>query len=231
MSGDSNRAVKKNSPPTLWEHFVMHKASEKKVMLFDLEIEDGKRINANHNKKRKMSALDAATAVSMKERGRSVSAPANFTMAKIQGPKLMDKQAEERLLNSSLRKKYTTSHKALSPITSIPPSPSPSPTSDSQLATSYDSVFRGSHHHIKFGPEQLRNLPPLIQAVDTELQECLINSRPIERLTMQRRFESDQHDELLMMSGALDVEDGGCEVCAARDRAMNGLEEAGIVSL
>ena len=35
-----------NEPATVWEHFVLHKASEKKLMLFDLDIEH-KRFKAN----------------------------------------------------------------------------------------------------------------------------------------------------------------------------------------
>lgn len=203
----------------------MHKASEKKLMLFDLEIDDEKTINANR-KKRKMSALDAATAVAMKERNRSFSAPANITMTT---RNVADSASSSPYPEPKAKAKAdlspTTIHATLEPVSSL------SNSHNSQQPTSFDSVTLDSPHEINFGPAQLHALAPEILRKEAERQAALIKPCPTKGLTMKRRLELDQQDELLMMSGALDVDDGRCEVCAARERAMSGLEEAGIVAL
>lgn len=202
----------------------MHKASEKKLMLFDLEIDDEKTINANR-KKRKMSALDAATAVAMKERDRSFSAPANITTMTLN---VADSASSSPRSNPKAKAEVDLSptiHANLEPISSL------SKSHNSQQPTSFDSVTLDSPHEINFGPAQLHALAPEILRKEAERQAALIKPCPTKGLTMKRRLELDQQDELLMMSGALDVDDGRCEVCAARERAMSGLEEAGIVAL
>lgn len=222
MSCD-NKPVVKDDSPTLWEHFVMHKASEKKLMLFDLEIDDEKTINANQ-KKRKMSALDAATAIAMKERNRSFSAPPYITATTTN---VADPASSSPLLEIKVKAKAEPElpQSPLDPVSSLAKSHS------SHHTTSFDSVTLDSPHEINFGPAQLHALAPEILRKEAERQTALIKPCPTKGLTMKRRLELDQQEELLMMSGALDVDDGRCEVCAARERAMGGLEEAGIVAL
>lgn len=204
---------------TLWEHFVLHKASETKVMLFDLDIENKKfQANKSQKKKRKMSALDAATTVAMKERQRANSAPGPISPATTN----LDP-------NGKPPKAFLTT---LEPVTSFSASQTSHSTS---FTTSFDSVTLDSAHSIVFGAYQLLALSPETLRDDAERQAVLVKGRPTEGLTMKRRMLAEEglsaHDDELTMSGALDSGDIRCEVCAAKERAMGGLHEAGIVAL
>ena len=86
MSHNTNNPGNKNptashDQPTPWEQSVLHAASLKKLLLFDLELDDNKRFPANKSrkeKKRSMSETDTDTAASMtEERQRANSAPSN----------------------------------------------------------------------------------------------------------------------------------------------------------
>ena len=210
---------------TLWEHFVLHKASEKKLMLFDLDIEN-KRFKANksHKKKRTMStaALDAATTLAMNERQRAHSTPAPFSNAATSATTTTES-------NGIPPQAYRNT---LDPIHSFSTQTTSQSTS---FATSFDSVTLDSAHNITFGPNELLALSPATFREDSERQAALIKVRPSEGLTMKRRMLAEEglpvEDEQLMMSGGLEVGDVRCEVCAAKKRAMGGLVEAGIVAL
>lgn len=205
----------------------MHKASEKKLMLFDLEIDDEKTINANR-KKRKMSALDAATATAMKERNRSFSAPPYITATTTN---VADAASSSPLLEIKVKAKAKAKAESELPQYPLEPVSSLANSHNFHHTISFDSVTLDSPHEVNFGPAQLHTLAPEILRKEAERQAALFKPCPTKGLTMKRRLELDQQEELLMMSGALDVDDGRCEVCAARERAMGGLEEAGIVAL
>jgi hypothetical protein len=229
-----------NEPATFWEHIVLHKTSQKEIMLFDLEIEDKEANTSNNNPNCKMSALDAATNIMMEERQRCVSAPENIstTMATdtaiaaaahcvpTQPRPTSETETETEMkfraailadLERSSRLESQTSPSDSDPNSLPPPS-----------------------HHMIFGPIQLLALSPETQHDEAKRQEALVKTRSTASLTLttKRRlsFRDDRsgaivRDEELVMSGALDWADVRCEVCAARERAMGGLEEAGIVAL
>jgi hypothetical protein len=211
-----------NDQATLWEHIVLHKASGKNLMLFDLDIEH-KRFQANKSqkkqKKRKMSALDAAaTTFAIRERQRAYSAPA------VPGSTPTDTDANTET-NGGSSKPPQAFLATLEPISS----------QSTSFTTSFDSVTLDSSHNITFGAYQLLALSPETLRDDAERQATLVKGRPTEGLTMKRRMLAEEDlsvsDEQLTMSGALDRGDVRCEVCAARERAMGGLEVAGIVAL
>jgi len=208
---------------TLWEHIVLDKASGKQMMLFDLDIEH-KRFQANKSqkkhkqqKKRKMSALDSATTFAFRERQRAYSAP-------VPGSTPTDANIETQT-NGGSSKPPQAFLATLEPISS----------QSTSFTTSFDSVTLDSSHNITFGTYQLLDLSPETLRDDAERQETLVKGRPTEGLTMKRRMLAEEglsvSDEQLTMSGALDRGDVRCEVCAARERAMGGLEEAEIVAL
>lgn len=220
INGKSNAY---NEPATLWEHFVLHKASEKKLMLFDLDIEH-KRFKANksHKKKRSMSSaatFDAATTFAMNERQRAKSAPAPF-----------DNQPSTT--NDTNRNPLQAFRSTFNPITSFFTQTTSQSTS---FATSFDSVTLDSAHSITFGPNDLLALSPATFREDAERQAALIKVRASEGLTMKRRMLAEEglpaEDEQLMMSGGLDAGDVRCEVCPAKKRAIDVLVEAGTVAL
>lgn len=226
-----NKPVDRNSaqpntshePATLWEHFVLHKAAEKKVMLFDLDIGDQQfRANRSQKKRRKMSDLDTATTIMMRERQRSNSAP--VPISNPTSPATTNNET-----NGNPPKAFLAT---LEPVQSF----STSYTSHSTSVTaSFDSVTLDSSHRVIFGAYQLLALPPETLHDEAERQAALVRGRQTEGLTMKHRFFVDEglsvRDEELIMSGALDDADLRCEICAARERAMGGLEEAGIVAL
>ncbi|GAB7329151.1 hypothetical protein MBLNU13_g00977t1 [Cladosporium sp. NU13] len=230
MSCNNNSPVSEkpnasNESATLWEHFVLRKASEKKLMLFDLDIEN-KRFKANKTpkKKRTMStaALDAATTLAMNERQRANSAPAPFG-----NPTTSATASCETNGNPPRAYRFT-----LDPIHSFSTQTTYNSTS---FATSFDSVTLDSDHNITFGPNDLLSLSPATFRDDAERQAALIKVRPTEGMTMKRRMLAEEglpaEDEQLMMSGGLDAGDVRCEVCPAKKRAMDGSVEAGIVAL
>jgi hypothetical protein len=213
-----------NEPATVWEHFVLHKASEKKLMLFDLDIEH-KRFKANkaHKKKRSMStaaSLDAATTLAMNERQRAKSAPAPF-----------NNQASTTTETSN-RNPPQAFRSTFNPITSFSTQTTSQSTS---FANSFDSVTLDSSHSITFGPQDLLALSPATFRDDAERQAALVKVRPTEGMTMKRRMLAEEglpaEDEQLMMSGGLDAGDVRCEVCPAQRRAVDVLVEAGTVAL
>jgi hypothetical protein len=228
MSWNSNNPVDEKSSnsqdqATLWEHFVLRKASEKKLMLFDLDIEN-KRFKANKSpkKKRTMSAgtLDAAiSTLTMTERQRANSAPGN--------PMTTTTDTNN---NGNPSQGFRGTH--LDPNHSFSTQTTSQSTS---FANSFDSVTLDSDHNINFGTNELLALSPETFRDDAERQAALIKARASEGLTMKRRFMAEEglpvRDEQLMMSGALNAGDVRCEVCAAKERAMAGLGEAGIVAL
>lgn len=216
IDGKSNAS---NEPATLWEHFVLHKASEKKLMLFDLDIEH-KRFKANksHKKKRSMSSAatsDAATTFAMNERQRAKSAPAPFNN-------------QPSTTNDTNRDPLQAFRSTFNPITSFS-------TQTTSQSTSFDSVTLDSAHSITFGPNDLLALSPATFREDVERQAALIKVRASEGLTMKRRMLAEEglpaEDEQLMMSGGLDAGDVRCEVCPAKKRAIDVLVEAGTVAL
>jgi hypothetical protein len=227
MSCDNEPAVDKksngvrNEQSAAWERIVLEKASVKKVMLFDLDIEH-KRFTANKSqkkqKKRMMSGLDAATAVAMRERRRAHSAPA--LPSSISTAANIDETKDGKPPQLYFAK--------LQPISS-------ETSHSTSFTTSFDSVTLDSSHNITFGAYQLLALSPETLRDDAERQAALIKGRSTAGLTMKRRMLAEEGlsvaDEQLTMSGALDRGDVRCEVCAARERAMGGLEEAGIVGL
>jgi hypothetical protein len=228
MSWNINNPVdeKSNSSheqATLWEHFVLHKASEKKLMLFDLDIEN-KRFKANKSpkKNRTMStgALDTATINAMKERQRANSAPGN-TPATTTNTTNTNETPPQACRCTHLDPNRSFSTQTTSQSTSF--------------ATSFDSITLDSSHSITFGPVEYLALSPATLREESERQASLIKVRPSEGLTMKRRLLVEEglpvQDEQLMMSGGLDAGDVRCEVCTAKERAMGGLEEAGIVAL
>lgn len=209
-----------NEPATVWEHFVLHKASEKKLMLFDLDIEH-KRFKANkaHKKKRSMStaaSLDTTTttlAINERQRAKSAPAPFNNQASTTTGTSTNLPQASRSTFN---------------PITSFS-------TQTTSNSTSFDSITLDSAHSITFGPSDLLVLSPATFREDAERQAALIKARPTEGMTMKRRMLAEEglpaEDEQLMMSGGLDAGDVRCEVCPARKRAIDVLVEAGTVAL
>ena len=211
-----------NEPATLWEHFVLHKASQKKLMLFDLDIEH-KRFKANKTPKKKRtmssSALDTATTLAMNERQRANSTPAPFgnTATATTGSTGNPPQAYRSTLD---------------PIQSFSTQITSNTTS---FATIFDSVSLDSAHSITFGPNDLLALSPATFREDAERQAALIKVCPTEGMTMKRRMLAEEglpaSDEQLMMSGGLDAGDVRCEVCPAKKRAIDGLVEAGTVPL
>lgn len=213
-----------NEPATVWEHFVLHKASEKKLMLFDLDIEH-KRFKANkaHKKKRSMStaaSLDAATTLAMNERQRAKSAPAPFN------------NQVSTTTETSNRNPPQAFRSTFNPITSFSTQTTSQSTS---FANSFDSVTLDSSHSITFGPQDLLALSPATFRDDAERQAALVKVRPTEGMTMKRRMLAEEglpaEDEQLMMSGGLDAGDVRCEVCPAQRRAVDVLVEAGTVAL
>ena len=233
MSCNNTPAVEKKKPlnaslaahdqPTLWEHFVLHKASEKKVMLFDLDIEH-KTFKANKSRKKKRSMSDAPeattnnTTATTEQRKRANSAPAV--------PSNINPATTTIDTNSKELQPYNPT------LTPIPQSFSTQPPSNT---SSLDSVTLSSSHSITFGPNELYALLPATFREDTERQAALVKVRPTEGMTMKRRLLAEDalpvRDEQVEMSGGLERGDVRCEVCAARERAMGGLEEAGIVAL
>lgn len=231
MSCNNDPVEKKPNPslvahdqPTLWEDFVLHKASEKKVLLFDLDIEH-KTFKANKSRKKKRSMSDVVdttnTTITTTERQRANSAPA----VPISNPATATNESN----GNPLRSYHTT----LDPITQVFSTQTTSNTTS--FATSFDSVTLDSAHSITFGPNELYALSPATFREETERQSALVKVRPTEGMTMKRRLLAEEAlpvgDEQVMMSGALEWGDVRCEVCAARERAMGGLEEAGIVAL
>lgn len=231
MSCNNDPVEKKPNPslvahdqPTLWEDFVLHKASEKKVLLFDLDIEH-KTFKANKSRKKKRSMSDAVdttnTTIATTERQRANSAPA----VPISNPATATNESNGNPLRS-----YRIT---LDPITQSFSTQTTSNTTS--FATSFDSVTLDSAHSITFGPNELYALSPATFREETERQSALVKVRPTEGMTMKRRLLAEEAlpvgDEQVMMSGALEWGDVRCEVCAARERAMGGLEEAGIVAL
>lgn len=213
-----------NEPATVWEHFVLHKASEKKLMLFDLDIEH-KRFKANkaHKKKRSMSSaasLDAATTLAMNERQRAKSAPAPFN-----NQASTTNETSNRNPPQAFRSTSNPFHSFSTQTTS----------NSTSFATSFDSVTLDSSHSIAFGPQDLLALSPATLREDAERQAALIKVRPTEGMTMKRRMLAEEglpaEDEQLMMSGGLDAGDVRCEVCPAQRRAVDVLVEAGTVAL
>jgi hypothetical protein len=220
-----------NGPAALWEHVVLHRSSKEEVMLSDLEIEDSKaNANSNHSD-RKMSALDAATTIVMHERQHSVSAPVT-AMADTT-------DAVETVAADSATETETKLRAAL--LASLEHSSEPEAQTSSSNATASDinsiSPKTSPSHHIAFGPTHLLTLSPEIQHSEAARQESLIKTCSTVSLTIQKRrpLLADAagaiREEEVVMSGALDWADVRCEVCAARERAMGGLEETGIVAL
>ena len=208
-----------NEPATVWEHFVLHKASEKKLMLFDLDIEH-KTFKANkaHKKKRSMStaaSLDAATTLAMNERQRAKSAPAP-----------LNNQASTT--TETARNLPQASRSTFNPITSFS-------TQTTSNSTSFDSITLDSAHSITFGLSDLLALSPATFREDAERQAALIKVRPTKGMTMKRRMLAEEglpaEDEQLMMSGGLEAGDVRCGVCPARKRAIDVLVEMGAVAL
>jgi hypothetical protein len=223
----SNASLVVHDQPTLWEHFVLHKASEKKVMLFDLDIEH-KTFKANKSRKKKRSmsdAPDAATTLAATERQRANSAPAV--------PSNINPATTNTTTETTKGNPPKPYRPTLDPILQSFSTQTTSNTTS--FATSFDSVTLDSAHSITFGPNELYALLPATFREDTERQAALVKVRPTEGMTMKRRLLAEDAlpvgDEQLMMSGALERGDVTCEVCAARERAMGGLEEAGIVAL
>ena len=221
-----------NEPATLWEHFVLHKASEKKLMLFDLDIEH-KRFKANKSRKptKKRSMSDAAAlifttagtlAMSETERQRANSAPAPFN----------NNQTTPATTGTSGNPPQTGFRSAFNPLTSFSTQTTSQSTS---FATSFDSITLDSAHSITFGHNEYLALSRDTLREEAERQATLIRTRPSEGLTMKRRMLADEglpaSDEKLEMRGALEIGDVRCEVCASKKRAMDGLLEAGIVAL
>lgn len=211
-------------PATLWEHFVLHKATEKKLRIFDLEISDKKpkdKQDKNNTRLGKMSsALDAATALIMREhRQRSVSAPAPANVADLISPS-KNKTTEAKLPPALLA--------------SISAANTLSNTSSNSSATSSKPAYPSGGERI-FGSAHQHLLSPEVLNADAERQEDLIRTAQTKGLTLKKRMLADHsldgHEEEAMMSGALEAGDLRCDVCAARERAMSGLEEAGIVAL
>lgn len=203
----------------------MHKASEKKVMLFDLELEDQEpKLNIStsiSHEKRKMLDLDTATTIAMQERQRSVSAPIPANPNQLPCTEAEGTGKIPPAFLASLEPVYNLSN--------------PSASQSTTTTTTPNSITLDSSHHIAFGPKQELALSPQILHDDDKRQAALIRTRRTEGLTMKRRLLAEEassvREEDLMMSGALDVGDVRCEVCAAKERAMGGLEEAGIVAL
>lgn len=223
----NNKAVEKEKPntsnesATLWEHFVLSKASEKTLMLFDLDIEH-KRFKANKSsqttKKRSMSDAAALDAIAMNEneRQRANSAPAPLNNS-------------ATATSETGRKPPQAFRSTFNPITSFSTQTTSQSTS---FATSFDSVTLDSSHSITFGRNEYLALSRETLRDEAERQAALIRVRPSEGLTMKRRMLADEglpaSDEKLEMSGALKIGDVRCEVCAASKRAMGGLVEAGM---
>jgi len=215
-----NASLAAHDQPTLWEHFVLHKASEKKVMLFDLDIEH-KTFKANKSRKKKRSmsdAPDATATIATTERQRANSAPAV--------PSNINPATTTIDTNSKGLQPYNPT------LTPILQSFSTQTTSNT---SSFDSVTLSSSHSITFGPNELYALLPATFREDTERQAALVKVLPTQGMTMKRRLLAEDalpvRDEQVEMSGGLERGDVRCEVCAARERAMGGLEEAGIVAL
>jgi hypothetical protein len=214
-------------------------------MLFDLEIEHTNANTNNNHPKRKMSALDAATTIATEERQRCVSAPAKINTT---------------TTTTSNTATAATPHTA-SAADHVPPNPNPlagteigmklravilanlersselEPEPQTSPYNSPPPTSSPSCGHITFGPKHLSTLSPEIQHYESKRQESLVKTRSTASLTIQKRrlLLADEagaiREEDVMMSGALDWADVRCEVCAARERAMSGLEEAGIVAL
>jgi hypothetical protein len=240
-----------HKPATLWEHLVLQKASEKQVMMFDLEIEDKQlKIGVGHNK-RKMWDLDAATTATMADHQRTVSAPVriNTVDADSKEQKKSDLDAattatmndRQRCVSAPIRINTTPD---TYPTNSVTTEPEAEPqasllarlesafSSDSHTTTEPESVPDSRYRIITFGPNQANALSPETLHDDAERQAALVKMRPTGGLTVKRiTLKASVREDELVMSGALDLGDVRCEVCAARERAMFGLEEAGIVAL
>jgi hypothetical protein len=235
-----------NEPATLKEHFVLHRLSKEEVMIFDLDIEDTNANTSNNHSNRRMSALDAATTIVMEEcqRQRCVSAPAKIntptagtttphTASTADGLLTISNPAPETEAGPEAEAETETETKLRAALAASlePTAPFNSTTMDS------NSKFGTSPGHITFGPKQLSALSPDIQDEETKRQETLVKTRSTASLTIQKRrfLLADEaaaiREEEVVMSGALDWADVRCEVFAARERAMSGLEEAGIVAL
>jgi hypothetical protein len=220
---------------------------KEEAMMFDLNIEYSKANTNNDRSHRKMSALDAATTVVMEERQRCASAPAKINMPTMttkantaataataaDAVPTTPNPIPETETETKLRAALVAS---LEQSTELEPQIFPSDP-DRNSRPSPSSPTTG---HITFGSKQLSALSPEIQHDEVKRQESLVKPHPAASLslTTKRRlsFRDDRsgaivRDEELVMSGALDWADVRCEVCAARERAMSGLEEAGIVAL
>lgn len=198
-------------------------------MLFDLELEDQEtnfststRISTI-NKKHQMLDLDTATTVAMQERQRSLSAP---TPSKPNQPPSTEAEGMRKIPPAFLA--------SLDPVSTLF-NPASYALHSTSATTTPNSITLDSPHHVKFGLKQELALSPQTLHDDDKRQAALITTRRTEGLTMKRRLLAEEassvREEDLRMSGALDVGDVRCEVCAARERAMGGLEEAGIVAL
>jgi hypothetical protein len=209
-------------------------------MLLDLEIEH-KEANANNNhSNRKMSALDAATNVVMEERQRCASAPASInttatTTNTTNTVTAVDAVPTNQNSHPETETEAETETKLRAALlASLEPTAQPKPQAS---PSSPDFAPPSSRDHITFGPKQLSALSPEIQHSESKRQESLVKTRSTASLTIQKRrlLLADEagaiREEDVVMSGALDWADVRCEVCAARERAMSGLEEAGIVAL
>lgn len=246
---DQASSNKASEPATVWEHFVLHKASEKKVMLFDLEIADRDKrpkssfFRTSDGRKRKISALDAATttAMAITERQRSASAPVvvGTTISlpsKTAATDSEDDTTETETVAGGVKNHQASNTASLAPVYSF----ASFTTNSTSASPSFNSVTLDSGHSVKFGPDQLLAMSPSTLHDDAERQAALVKVRPTAGLTMSRRLLADEgvslakgvvRGEELMMSGSLHLEDGRCKICAARERAMGGLEESGIVAL
>jgi hypothetical protein len=232
-----------NEPATLREHFVLHRLSKEEVMLFDPEIEEPKANANNNHSNRKMSALDAATTMVMDERQRCASAPAKINTPTMTATTNTAKNTATAADGAPTKSNTTTEPETEAEtetklraalLASLEPTAQPKPQAS---PSSPDFAPPSSRDHITFGPKQLSALSPEIQHSESKRQESLVKTRSTASLTIQKRrlLLADEagaiREEDVVMSGALDWADVRCEVCAARERAMSGLEEAGIVAL
>lgn len=209
--------------PTLWEAFVLHKAAKKTVMLFDLELEEDKdRVDNGHGKKtrkcRRKQTMNPEQNNDMSESPNSHSTNAinmEETNPQQTSPKPESKLPTALLASLDCVRSLSRNSLATNPSTS-------------------STHSKTSNEYVYFGPKQERLLSPTVLHDDAERQEALIKTSPLpEGLTRKRKLitvETVQPDDMIM-SGALEAGDARCEVCEKRERAIEGLEDVGVVAL
>ncbi|KAM0723642.1 hypothetical protein Q7P37_000630 [Cladosporium fusiforme] len=119
------------------------------------------------------------------------------------------------------------------------------PTNSNSVSPSKSKPTTSPSNTPTFGPAQLASLPATTLHEDAVRQEALVRTRRAHGLSMTRRLQAEEEEkqqqqqqevqayreEDLVMSGALEAGNARCEVCAKREREVEGLVESGVVAL